>query len=47
MGFAMDHGCHNSNFYHKEKLYLGDHGDETPEDMNILHFYSAIPGENC
>ncbi len=46
MGFAMDHGCHEVDIIHHGKHYLGDHGENIPEDRNILHFYSAIKGEN-
>ena len=36
MAFAPDHGCH------KKLFGRGDHGKNTPEDMNIKHFYSFI-----
>ena len=47
MGFAMDHGSHAVDEYHKDKHYLGSHGTAMPEDLNILHHYAAIKGECC
>ena len=45
MGFAMDHGNHEVEpFYRKENLiYRGTHGDNIPEDMNIVHRYQIFP----
>ena len=40
MGFAMDHGAHEID------EGLGSHGLDMPEDLNIMHFYEAIEGEN-
>lgn len=34
--FAPDHGCH------KVYGFLGNHGENTPADMNIMHFYSFL-----
>lgn len=34
--FAPDHGCH------KVFGFLGNHGENTPYDMNIMHFYSFL-----
>ena len=34
--FAPDHGCH------KVFGFLGNHGDNKPCDMNIMHFYSFL-----
>ena len=48
MGFAMDHGCHHCDYISQKsgKHLLGNHGQEIPEDLNILHFYTAIKGDN-
>lgn len=48
MGFAMDHGCHATDYISKKsgKHVLGSHGKDFPEDLNIRHFYTAIKGEN-
>lgn len=37
LGFAMDHGCHETD------EHLGQHGLDMDEDMNIVHFYNAYP----
>ena len=34
--FAPDHGCHRAYGF------LGNHGENKPWDMNIMHFYSFI-----
>lgn len=39
--FAPDHGCH------RMCLLLGNHGVEKSCDMNIMHFYSFINGQQC
>lgn len=36
LAFAPDHGCH------KVYGFLGNHGDNKPCDMNIMHFYSIL-----
>ena len=47
MGFAMDHGSHATDFISKTngKHYLGHHGKDIPEDLNICHYYAAIGKE--
>jgi len=49
MGFAMDHGSHAVDYISKKngKHYLGTHGKDLPEDLNICHYYAAIKGENA
>lgn len=37
IGFAMDHGCHDIDGS------CGSHGLDMEEDLNIKHFYGAIP----
>ena len=39
IGTGMDHGCHES------EPGKGTHGDDTPEDRNIVHFYKIYPAE--
>lgn len=39
IGFAMDHGCHEIDDN------CGSHGLDMPEDLNIVHLYAAITGE--
>ncbi len=39
MGYGMDHGCHEIDDN------AGSHGLDTPEDMNIMHFYKAYKKE--
>ena len=41
MGFAMDHGCHET------ADGKGSHGDVIPEDMNILHLYKIHPAQKA
>lgn len=36
LAFAPDHGCH------KVFGFLGNHGENKPCDMNIMHFYSFL-----
>lgn len=40
MGFSTDHGCHEIDGG------CGSHGLEMEEDLNILHFFKALPKEN-
>ena len=40
MGFAMDHGCHDTD------SGAGTHGLDMPEDLNITHLYKAYKREN-
>ena len=46
MGFAMDHGCHATDYISTKngRRVLGHHGKDFPEDLNICHFYAAIGG---
>ena len=37
LGFGTDHGCHEIDGG------CGSHGLEMEEDLNILHFYKALP----
>lgn len=39
IGTGMDHGCHD------KEDGKGVHGDDIPEDRNILHFYKIYPAE--
>lgn len=39
VGFAMDHGCHEIHGG------CGSHGLDMPEDIDIMHFYSAYPAK--
>lgn len=44
MGFAMDHGSHRVNPYeYAGETRQGIHGDNIPEDMNIVHRYKIHP----
>ena len=45
MGFAMDHGCHaiEPTVNSKGTISLGSHGQNTPEDRNIMHLYKIHP----
>ncbi len=40
VGFAMDHGCHEIDGD------CGSHGLDMEEDLNIVHFYKALPAQN-
>lgn len=43
VGFAMDHGCHQIPPKDKNgTVYIGSHGDEIPEDLNICHHYKIL-----
>jgi len=46
-GFAMDHGSHEVPPFEKRPglIYRGTHGDEIPEDINILHRYQIFPAK--
>lgn len=39
LGFATDHGCHNS-----PEVGCGTHGTDLTDDLNVLHFYGTIRG---
>jgi hypothetical protein len=43
----MDHGCHTCDFISEKngKHYLGTHGKDLHEDLNICHYYAAIGKE--
>ncbi len=47
VGFAMDHGCHEIEHYINKKGLptAGSHGENIPEDMNIVHRYQIYPRE--
>ena len=47
MGFAMDHGCHETEPTElpSGKIRCGTHGQDIPEDMNIVHHYRIYPAE--
>jgi predicted AlkP superfamily pyrophosphatase or phosphodiesterase len=40
VGFAMDHGCHEIDDE------CGSHGLDMEEDLNITHFYQALPARD-
>ena len=44
-GFAMDHGSHEVPAFEKRPglIYRGTHGEEIPEDINIVHRYKIFP----
>ena len=44
-GFAMDHGSHEVEPFTKPSgvVYRGTHGDEIPEDINVVHRYQIFP----
>lgn len=44
-GFAMDHGCHQvePTLTPKGTLKCGTHGEEIPEDLNVVHHYKVYP----
>lgn len=44
-GFAMDHGSHEIPAFEKRPglIYRGTHGNEIPEDINIVHRYQIFP----
>lgn len=42
IAFSTDHGCH-ANVPTPENTDLGDHGTDSPKDLNIVHFFGAIP----
>jgi len=47
IGTGMDHGCHACHYYKTTgELRLGTHGDNTPEDRNIIHCYQIYPKGN-
>ena len=39
VGFGMDHGCHDRD----DGTGRGTHGDNSPEDRNIVHLYKIHP----
>ena len=40
MGFAMDHGSHDTDIINAKGVrYLGTHGSDMPEDLNVVHRY--------
>lgn len=39
--FSPDHGAHRIG-----KIFLGTHGSEIPSDMNIVHFFSVLGGND-
>ena len=45
LGFAMDHGSHAIPPMEKPNgtIYIGSHGDEIPEDLNVVHHYRIVP----
>lgn len=47
LGFAMDHGCHETEPTElpSGKIRCGTHGDNIPEDMNIVHHYKIYPAK--
>ena len=47
LGFAMDHGCHETEPTElpSGKIRCGTHGQDIPEDMNIVHHYRIYPAE--
>jgi len=46
MGFAMDHGSHDTDMITSKGVhYLGTHGTDMPEDLNVVHRYKIFPKE--
>lgn len=48
VGFAMDHGCHNVEPYVAPTdgmMRYSSHGEDIPEDMNIVHHYKIYPAK--
>lgn len=45
VGFAMDHGSHDAPqpFEKRDTVYYATHGEDIPQDMNILHRYKLYP----
>lgn len=45
VAFAMDHGCHALEPHYNKagKMTCGSHGEDTPEDMHIVHRYQVYP----
>ncbi len=46
ISFSTDHGCHKSVPCAENKFHEGDHGTDSPLDLNILHFLGAIPASS-
>ncbi|MBR2281049.1 MAG: alkaline phosphatase family protein [Spirochaetales bacterium] len=42
VSFSTDHGCHETVPCEGNKFHKGDHGSDSPLDLNILHFMGAI-----
>lgn len=45
ISFSTDHGCHESVPTEENKFHKGDHGSDSPLDLNILHFMGAVRRE--
>ena len=41
----MDHGCHQvePTLTPKGTIKCGTHGEEIPEDLNVVHHYKVYP----
>jgi hypothetical protein len=43
IGFAPDHGVHSTP---EDSNLLGNHGTDSPLDLNILHYFGVVCGKN-
>lgn len=43
LGFMSDHGCHSVNPTEENNMHRGDHGTDSPLDLNVVHYYGVIP----
>ena len=42
VAFASDHGCHAVEPTEQNKMHRGDHGTDSPLDLNVVHYYGVI-----
>ncbi|MCQ2400322.1 MAG: alkaline phosphatase family protein [Lachnospiraceae bacterium] len=42
IGFMSDHGCHAVEPTEENKRHLGDHGTDSPLDLNVVHYYGVV-----
>lgn len=42
LAFASDHGCHACEPTEANKMHRGDHGSDSPQDLNVVHYYGVV-----
>ena len=42
IGFMSDHGCHAVEPTEENKMHKGDHGTDSPLDLNVVHYYGVV-----